>query len=147
MRMPAMIKHGTVVRQPVSGLDMFDTILDYLGVRQPLRDGDSLRVAIEGRGNAGPDYRVAEWGTRNTPSYLVRTADWKLMISDSPQSRAVDALYDMKNDPYEMRNLLGDPADRAKYAPRADEMKQRLLAWLDRVHSPNLASVKARQLL
>ena len=146
MRMPGAIKAGTVVRQPVSGLDLFNTILDYLGAKQPARDGDSLRPAIEGRGLAGPDYRVAEWGTRNTPNYMVRTEEWKLMIADSPESRAVDALYDMKNDPLEMRNLLGDPVDRAKYAGRAEEMKLRLIAWLERVHSPALEKVKARKI-
>jgi arylsulfatase A-like enzyme len=143
--MPGAIKAGTVVRQPVSGLDLFNTILDYLGAKQPARDGDSLRPTIEGRGLAGPEYRVAEWGTRNAPNYMVRTADWKLMIADSAESRAVDALYDMKNDPLEMRNLLGDPVDRAKYAGRAEEMKQRLIAWLERVHSPAIGKVKARK--
>ena len=67
------------------------------------------------------------------------------MIADSPESRAVDALFDMRTDPYEMRNLLGDPGDRASYKGRADEMKQRLIAWLERVHSPALADVKARK--
>jgi arylsulfatase A-like enzyme len=67
MRMPGAIKPGAVVKDPVSGLDLFATILDYLGVQAPARDGDSLRPLIEGRGKAGPDYRVAEWGTRNVP--------------------------------------------------------------------------------
>jgi arylsulfatase A-like enzyme len=77
---------------------------------------------------------------------MVRTAEWKLMMADSAESKAVDALFDMKNDPYEMRNLLGDPADRAKYAGRADEMKQRLIGWLERVHSLAVAGVKGRKL-
>jgi hypothetical protein len=56
----------------------------------------------------------------------------------------VDALYDLRNDPYEMRNLLGDPADRSRSAGRAREMKDRLVEWLGRVHSPAIAGVKAR---
>jgi arylsulfatase A-like enzyme len=146
MRLPGVIKPGAVVRDPVSGLDLFATILDYLGVPAPARDGDSLRPLIEGRGQAGPDYRVAEWNTRNVPNYMVRTLDWKLMIANSPDSKAIDALYDLRNDPYEMRNLLGDPADRSRYAGKAGEMKDRLLQWLMRVHSPAIASVKARKL-
>ncbi|MCL5745280.1 MAG: sulfatase-like hydrolase/transferase, partial [Acidobacteria bacterium] len=144
MRMPGAIQSGKVVREPVSGLDLFATILDYLGVRAPARDGDSLRPLVEGRGKAGPDYRVAEWNTRNVPNYMVRTAEWKLMIANSPDSKAVDALYDLRNDPLEMRNLLGDPADRSRYAARAGEMKDRLLQWLARAHSPDLGAVKAR---
>ena len=146
MRMPGVIKPGTVVKHPVSGLDLFSTILDYLGVPAPARDGDSLRPLIAGRGKAGADYRVAEWGTRNAPNYMVRTADWKLMMADAPESKGVDALFDLRNDPYETRNLLGDPADRARYTGRAKEMKDRLLAWLERVHSPALEGVRARKL-
>ncbi|MBI4874612.1 MAG: sulfatase-like hydrolase/transferase [Acidobacteria bacterium] len=145
MRLPGAIKAGTVVSDPVSGLDLFATLLDYLGVRAPARDGDSLRPLIEGRGKAGPGFRVAEWGTRNAPSFMVRTAGWKLMLADSPDSRAVDALYDLRNDPYEMRNLLGDPADRSRYAARAREMKDRLVEWLGRVRSPAIDGVKARR--
>ncbi len=146
MRLPGVIQPGTVVQPPVSGLDLFATVLDYLGVPAPARDGDSLRPLIEGRGHAGPDYRVAEWATRNVPNYMVRTVDWKLMMPDSPQSKGIDALYDLRNDPYEMRNLLGDPADRPRYAAQAREMKDRLVEWLARVHSPALEGVKSRKL-
>jgi arylsulfatase A-like enzyme len=148
MRLPGAIRAGTVVEAPVSGMDIFATVLEYLGAKPPVRDGDSLRPLIEARkgSGAGPDYRVAEWAQRNVPNFMVRTREWKLMIADSPDSHAVDALFDMREDPYEMHNLLGDPADRAKYAGRADEMKQRLLAWLDRVGSPQTGGVKARKL-
>ena len=145
MRMPAAMKAGTVVQDPVSGLDLFATILDYLGVPAPRRDGDSLRPLIEGRGKAGLDYRVSEWNARALPNFMVRTADWKLMIADSPQSRAMDALYDLRNDPYEMRNLLGDPADRSRYAAKAGEMKDRLIEWLQWVGNPALEGVKQRK--
>ena len=138
------MKAGTLVHDPVSGLDLFATILDYLNVLAPARDGASLRPLVQGKSAA--DYRVSEWGVRNQPSFMVRTRDWKLILADMPQSPAIDALYDLKNDPFEMRNLLGEPADRAKSAPRAEEMKDRLLAWLVRVHSPVVDSVKARKL-
>ena len=145
MRLPGRIAPGTVVREPVSGMDLFATILDYVGAPAPARDGDSLRPLIGGRGKAGPDYRVSEWAVRNQPNLMVRTLDWKLMIANTPDSRAVDALYDLKNDPYEMRNLLGDPADRAKHTGRADEMKDRLIAWLGRVRSTAIDDVKGRK--
>jgi arylsulfatase A-like enzyme len=144
MRLPAAMRPGTVVHDPVSGLDLFATILDYLDVPAPPRDGDSLRPLVQGK--PGADYRVSEWGVRNQPSFMVRTRDWKLIMADSPQSRAFDALYDLNNDPYEMRNLLGEPADRKASAARAEEMKERLLAWLARVHSPVREGVKARKL-
>jgi arylsulfatase A-like enzyme len=141
IRMPGAIKPGMVIRDPVSGLDLFSTILDYLNASSPPRDGDSLRQLLTGK-SAATDFRVAEWGVRNQPSFMVRTRDSKLLIADSPESRAVDALYDLKNDPYEMRNLLAETASR----PRAEEMKERLLDWLRRVHSPALEPVKNRRL-
>jgi predicted Zn-dependent protease len=36
-------------------------------------------------------------------------------------------LDDLKNDTYEMRNLLGDAADRAKYSGRASKWKDRVI--------------------
>lgn len=151
MRMPGAIAPGSVVSQPVCGRDLFATILDYLGIMAPERDGYSLRPMIEGGATSGPDYCVSEWATEpgkpsNVPNYMVRTAEWKLMMAYSPDSIATDALFDMKNDPYEMRNLLGEPGDRAQYAGQAKEMKQRLLAWLERVRAPTAAGVKARKL-
>ena len=144
MRMPGRMKAGTVVRDVVSGMDLFATILNYMGADAPARDGDSLRPLVDGK--SGTDYRVAEWGVRGQPSFMVRTRDWKLLMADKPDSNAHDALFDLKNDPYEMRNLLGDPADRQAVAARAEEMKERLVAWLGRVHSPALDGVKARKL-
>lgn len=151
MRMPGAIAPGSVVNQPVCGRDLFATILDYMGIKPPERDGYSLGPAIKGA-PSGPDYRVSEWatdpaGSSNVPNYMVKTADWKLMIANSPDSQAMDALFDLKDDPYEMYNLLGEAGDRRKYAGRADEMKQRLIAWLDRVHAPVTDRVKARKLV
>ena len=68
------------------------------------------------------------------------------MMAKSPVSHTLDALFDLKNDPDEMRNLLGDPNDRVKYAGRGDEMKQRLLAWLEHVHAPIKDCVRERKL-
>jgi choline-sulfatase len=145
MRMPRTIKPGTVAHDVVSGMDLFSTILESLGTPAPPRDGDSLRPLLTGTGKAGPDYRVSEWGVRNQPSFMVRTREWKLLMADSPESRGHDALFDLRNDPYEMRNLLGDPTDRQVVNARAAEMKERLLAWLGKVHSPVLDAVKQRR--
>jgi arylsulfatase A-like enzyme len=144
MRFPGRIKAGTVVNQPVSGLDLFPTILDYMGVQAPLRDGYSLRSCIEGKGQSGTEYRVSEWNTRNVPNYMIRTADWKLMMANSPDSHAVDALYDIKHDPWETNNLLA--TGNSKDAAKADEMKQLLLTWLKHVNSPDVFGVTARHL-
>jgi arylsulfatase A-like enzyme len=77
---------------------------------------------------------------------MVRTRDWKLIMAKHPASRARDALFHLKEVPYEMINLLGEPGDRAKYRKQADEMKDRLLTWLERAQSPLSGGVKERKL-
>ncbi|MCL5744663.1 MAG: sulfatase-like hydrolase/transferase [Acidobacteria bacterium] len=135
LRFPGRIKPGTVVDNPVSTMDLFATVLDYLGVDAPQREGYSLR-------GSSPDYRVSEWAGENIPNFMVRARDWKLIMAKNPGSRATDALFHLKEDPYEMSNLLGQ----ADYRAQADEMKQRLLSWLDRAGSPLKNSVKERKL-
>ena len=39
---------ATVVEAPVSSMDVFPTILDYLGISIPETDGVSLRPLVEG---------------------------------------------------------------------------------------------------
>jgi arylsulfatase A-like enzyme len=145
MRFPGKIKPGSRIADPVSTMGLFATVLDYLGVAAPQREGYSLRPLVEGRPAAGPEYRVSEWAGENVPNFMVRTRDWKLMMAKNPASKARDALFHLKEDPYEMTNLLGEPGDRAKYRKQADEMKDRLLAWLERAQSSLAGGVKERK--
>jgi arylsulfatase A-like enzyme len=77
---------------------------------------------------------------------MVRTADWKLMMANAPDAPATDALYDLRNDPGETRNLLGAAAGGKQCVGPAAEMKDRLTHWLERVQSPYLEGVKQRRL-
>lgn len=146
MRLPGAIRPSTVVTNPVSQSDLFPTILHYLGLAIPPCDGRSLRPLLEGRIGDHPDSCVSEWAAGNVPHLMVRTRDWKLMIADSPDSKARDALFNLKDDPYEMVSLLGTPGDRASYRKQAEEMRERLVTWLQRVRSPRLEGVKQRRL-
>lgn len=143
LRLPGAIRAGTVVDTPVSHTDYFATILDYLGVPAPAADGRSLRAVLEGKPGY-PDYAVSEWRP-NAPNLMVRTRDWKLMMATSPEAKSTDALFNLKDDPFETRNLLA-PGDRAAHKARAEEMRERLLAWCERVHAPYRDSVKQRAL-
>jgi hypothetical protein len=71
---------------------------------------------------------------------MVRTRDWKLIMAKDPASRARDALFNLREDPYEIRNVL------RSNPKQADEMKDRLLAFLERANSPYKNSVKERKL-
>jgi arylsulfatase A-like enzyme len=146
LRFPGKIKPGVTIPTPVSTMDLFATLLDYLGSAAPQREGYSLRPLLGAQGESLPDYRVSEWAGENVPNFMVRTQDWKLIMAKNPASRAQDALFHLKEDPYEMTNLLGEPPDRLKYRKQADEMKDRLLSWLGRAGSPFAAGVRDRKL-
>ena len=146
MRFPGRIQPGTTIADPVSLMDLFATILDYTGTAAPRREGYSLRPVIERGKTAPPDYRVSEWHGENVPNFMVRTRDWKLIMAKNPASKATDALFHLREDPFEMTNLLGAPGDRARYRKQADEMKGRLLEWLARASSPFTGGVQERKL-
>jgi arylsulfatase A-like enzyme len=66
----------------------------------------------------------------------VRTKDWKLVhYVHAPHGE----LYDLREDPHELRNLYGEP----RYARVRAEMKSLLLDWMIESQDPALAPVKA----
>ena len=112
-RVPLIIRypgHITPCRvdDPVSYMDLFPTIMDYLNTGyEGRRDGESLRPLVEG----ADDERVlvTEWlypGTEE-PSHMIVKDGWKLILNYSPESKVKPALYDLTGDPFEMVNLLG----------------------------------------
>jgi len=147
MRLPGVIKPGTVVTAPVSHLDCYATILDYLGVSGPTSEGRSLRPLIEGREDGQGRVAISEWAGDNVPGFMVTDGRWKLMLGRTAAARSVDALYDLKNDPQELSNLLGDNPDREMNRAEAERMKELLVDWLERTKSPLLGEVRARPLL
>ena len=146
MRLPGAVPASAVVKEPVSHLDYFPTIMDYLNVSGTSSQGRSLRPLIGGKDRSAFDYAVSEWDIDDIPNFMVRTDRWKLLFCRTENPNRLDALYDMKNDPHEMNNLIGDNPDRAKRLPQAEEMKERLIAWLKRTESPFLEAVKGRKI-
>ena len=144
LRLPGVIKPGTVVTAPVSHLDCYATILDYLGVSGPASEGRSLRPLIEVKEDGKERIAVSEWASDNVPGFMVCDGRWKLMFGRTAASRSLDALYDLETDPQELNNLLGANPKREKFRGEAERMKKLLVGWLERIKSPCLADVKAR---
>ena len=56
-------------------------------------------------------------------------------------------MYDLENDPHELKNLIGHNLFREQYRALAEEMKTRLLDWLERVHSSQLDEVQRQPVI
>jgi N-sulfoglucosamine sulfohydrolase len=76
--------------------------------------------------DAGP---TKAWlvGQRNNP-------EWKAFYEHTYGKRPREELFDLKKDPHQMNNVVADPA----YAKIAAEMRQKLLAELERSGDPRL---------
>lgn len=115
LRFPPLIKPASTRDQLVLSLDLAPTLLELAGVPVPpglhghslvpllKRDGPGLREAFlveHFSDNVFP--RVAKMGYQ-----AVRTQQWKLI--HYVDLNGMDELYDLRNDPYEMKNLIADP--------------------------------------
>ncbi|MDR2706095.1 MAG: sulfatase-like hydrolase/transferase [Planctomycetaceae bacterium] len=137
IKLPENVHKGLVIDKPVTTTDLFATILDYTIVdTTTLSEGKSLRRLIENPDtNDWKDYAVIEWSHKhdNVPSYCVVTKEWKLMLARS--NRAKNALYDLKNDPNELVNLLSEvnsnTSKKEQYRETINRLKNNLLEWMN----------------
>lgn len=136
MRYPKKIKASTVVKEPVSTMDVFPTILDYMDIPIPKCDGISLRTFVEGN---PVEHDVISYSPgKNGPGYMIRIGNRKLMMAQNKDAESVDALYDLEADPLEMCNLIVSPISPEKNREQALKMKARLVRWME-IHEPHKA--------
>jgi len=95
-------------------------VCDYVGAAPPPNvRGFSLRPLLERRAAAWRDYLVTE---HHQVGRMVRTARWKYVQYEGDP---VEQLFDLKNDPWEMKNLYDDP----QYADVVKDHRRRLKEW------------------
>jgi arylsulfatase A-like enzyme len=149
VRFPGKIEPAQTISAPVSILNIFPTVLDYAGLSNIPTDGYSLRGVMEGIEAPAHDFAVSEWQWKRSdvPSIMIRTDRWKLMTTHRSGGRDVEVLYDLKNDPTEMNNLLGSNPERYKHQETAEELRTKLVAYLRDVNSPIADGVENRVLI
>lgn len=149
IRYPKKIESGQTISTPISALNIFPTILDYAGLESVPTDGFSLRGVMEGTESLKYDFAVSEWQWSNikVPSIMIRTDRWKLMTTHRKGGENVEVLFDLKNDPHEMNNLLGINPERFKYREIAEELRSKLVGYLDDVNCPLAEGVEQRILI
>lgn len=126
MRYPKLVKQGTVSDEMVLNIDIAPTFLELAGIKVPdAIQGKSWCGLFKGGKKEWRKDFLYEYfedpGFRRTPTmYAVRTDRWKYI--EYPQVKDIPELYDLKNDPQEMHNLVNDP----KYADVLGDMRVRL---------------------
>ena len=72
---------------------------------------------------------------------------WKLMIPYTEDSKVLNVLFNLNDDPQEINNLLGKNPDRKKYNEKAEELRANLLDWLKKNNSKHYDGVSKRKLI
>jgi len=121
----------------VSGVDLVPTVCDYAGIAAPPKmRGYSLRGLAEGKTAPWRDFVVSHTGLDGK---MIRTNQYKLITYKGDP--AVQ-LFDMKNDPWETKNLAEDAAHAAIVKEHLKTLKEYEAAF-DLASLP--PSAKARQ--
>ncbi|MBZ5582464.1 MAG: sulfatase [Acidobacteriia bacterium] len=127
MRYPAAIRPKSLNGDIALNIDFAPTFLDYAGAKPPAEmQGRSFRANVEG--HTPKDWRKAMYyrywmhndGDHHVPAhYGIRTERWKLIYyygrplgmrgANPPDTQPEWELFDMRNDPREMKNLYSDP--------------------------------------
>ena len=117
LRYPRLGVKGIVIDEPVLNIDLAPTFIQYAGLRPPSEmQGQSWRPLLE-RKNPGspPDWRTAffyeyffEHGFAVPTLFAVRTDSAKLIKYKDHDDWT--ELFDLARDPYEMKNLIREPA-------------------------------------
>ena len=142
VRWPGKIAPNSTLDLPVANLDWYPTLLNLTGV--PLPKGETIRgrditPALMGKEIEWPDVCYGEYSTHHqskTHMRMIRTSNWKLVRDFLNPER--DELFDLKNDPAESRNVIGQK----KNAVVVRELHTQILTRMKAVKDPVLKKIK-----
>lgn len=122
-RAPGYTQSNTTCDAPVTQVALAATLLDACNLRiPPGLDEPSIAPLLQNPKTKSTRPVFAEYalGTKQA-RYMIRAGDWKynLWVNDMPE------LYNLKDDPQEIRNLALDPA----HSSKAAELRAQLLDW------------------
>jgi N-acetylglucosamine-6-sulfatase len=139
---PRRIRPGTVYSQMVLNIDLAPTMLDFAGADIPRQmQGRSWRPIIEERDSPGREswlyeynweksypFDPTQYGIRTRRYKYIRYPDTGNMDPEYPMKGELpyDELYDLENDPLEMRNIAADPAAAQVLERLRDTLKRTL---------------------
>jgi choline-sulfatase len=122
----AGLPKGKTVETPVSHVDMVATILEAANARKPAgARGTSLAGLANGKADSHPGFTYSESHSESncTGSFMLRKGDWKYLYFTGD----VPLLFNLKDDPGELRNLAG----KQETAAKQKELHQHLTSLVD----------------
>lgn len=129
---------ATVCPHPASHIDLTPTLLDYFGLPAPPRlEGRSMLPTFRDPARRANDAVFMEFGRYEVdhdafggyqPIRCVCDGRYKLAVN----LLTSDELYDLRDDPHELRNLIGS----SDHAAVRDSLHDRLLAWMNDTRDP-----------
>jgi len=129
---PKFVRPHTQIKQMVMNVDIGPTILDLAGIAKPAQmQGDSFLPLLQNKPIEGWRNKVFyeyywEWAFPQTPTiFAIRTDRYKYIFNQGIWD--TNELYDLQTDPYEMNNLIRDPASQEI----AGQLKKELWDWLE----------------
>ena len=122
VKMPGQAEAGTTRDHFVSLLDVTATICDAAETSLPQCDGESLLSIIADPSHAWRDDLYAQFHGHRFPvaQRILWWRNFKYVLNFADK----DELYDLDDDPHELRNLIAEPA----HAETLAEMQHRMLA-------------------
>jgi len=127
----------------VSSLDVYPTILDLAGVPAPSHlMGKSLRPVLKNPAATVRDHVVTECvgipeSRLGVGPRMVRTDRYKYILSDADE----EAFFDLKNDPYELNNLVGSPELKSEI----EKHRKMLRDWMTSVGEKRLTMAEIKE--
>jgi len=127
----------------VSSLDVYPTILDLAGVPAPSNlMGKSLRPILKNPAAVVRDHVITECvgipeNRLGVGHRMVRTDRYKYMLSDADE----EAFFDLKNDPYELNNLIDSPELKGEI----EKHRKMLRDWMTSVGEKRLTMAEIKE--
>lgn len=134
MQYPARVKAGQVINGLVQSIDYAATALDLAGVEAPSRvQGKSLMPLLTGGADEIRDVGYMEFYAHENPFIWTAKLDYRIVRrGDFKYIRWIryedgKELYNLKDDPFEQNNLVGDPRYANVLAELQAELKVQIL--------------------
>lgn len=131
MRCPSIIKANSKVSEVIQNIDIAPTILNYAGVPTPAQmQGKSFLPILQGKKIDWKDKAFYEYYWEydfpQTPTmFAVRTDRYKYIFNHGVWD--ANELYDLKNDPLEVNNLIRSP----EHQTIAKDLRDQVWGWLE----------------